>query len=223
MFENLSFKVEPNTSVAIVGKSGEGKTTIFNMLTRAYPHIGGEILVDGVEIGSLTEDSLRGAIAGVSQKPYLFNMSFRENLRLVRSSSTDEEIEDACKKAQLHDFIIEQPKGYDTIVGENGVVLSGGQAQRLAIARMFLKGSKIMLLDEATSSLDNESQGKVQKVLEGLRGNYTTLVVAHRLSTIVNCDKIILISNGKIMAEGKHKDLMKSSELYRELYAMEEV
>ena len=222
IFSDLSFKVENNTSVAIVGKSGEGKTTIFNMLTRAYPHDSGKILIDGVDITQVTENALKNAVAGVSQKPYIFNLSFRDNMRLVNPAATDAEIEEACRQAELHDFIVKQVKGYDTIVGENGVVLSGGQAQRLAIARMFLKGSKIMLLDEATSSLDNESQGKVQKVLEGMRGKHTTLIIAHRLSTIVNCDKIILIDNGKIAAEGTHKQLMKTSAAYRELYAMEE-
>ena len=222
LFKDLTFKIEPNTSVAIVGKSGEGKTTIFNMLTRAYPHSSGQILIDGVPIEDFDEDSLRSLLAGVSQRPYIFDEDFYGNLRLIKPDATEEEMEYACKQAHLHDFIIGLEEGYNTRVGENGIRLSGGQAQRLALARLLLKGSKIMLFDEATSSLDNESQGKVQRALESIQGSHTMLIIAHRLSTIVNCDKIILIDNGKIAAEGAHKQLMKNSAAYRELYAMED-
>jgi len=223
LFSDLSFTVEPNTTVAIVGKSGEGKTTIFNMLTRAYPHIGGQILVDSVPIEEFSESSLRNALSGVAQRPYIFDDSFYGNLRLVKPDATEEEMQRACKQAHIHDFIVSEEKGYETRVGENGIVLSGGQAQRLALARVLLKGSKIMLLDEATSALDNESQGKVQKALEDMQGNHTMLIIAHRLSTIVNCDKIIVISGGKIVGEGKHADLMKVLPSYRELYAKEDM
>ncbi|MCL2540803.1 MAG: ABC transporter ATP-binding protein/permease [Firmicutes bacterium] len=223
LFKNLSFKVAPNTTVAIVGKSGEGKTTIFNMLTRAYPHSVGQILLDGTPIEEFNEPSLRGAISGISQRPYIFDDTFAGNLRLVKPMATMEEIEKVCKMAHIHDFIITQPNGYETVVGENGITLSGGQAQRLAIARVLLSGAKVMLMDEATSSLDNESQGKVQRALEELQGEATILIIAHRLSTIVNCDKILVISGGKIVAEGTHTELKETCKEYQELYAGEEL
>ena len=151
------------------------------------------------------------------QNPYIFNMSIRANLKLVKSTVTDKEIEEACKLACLDDYIESLPNKYDTIVGEGGVNLSGGQRQRLAIARALVQNTKIILFDEATSALDNETQSKIQKAIDNLKGDYTIIIIAHRLSTIVNCDKIFVLENGKISDEGKHQELLKSNKYYKKL------
>ena len=157
------------------------------------------------------------------QTPYIFNMSIMDNMLLVNPKATKKQIYNACKKAQIHDFIFALPKKYDSLVGENGVVLSGGQRQRLAIAKALLKNSKIILFDEATSALDNESQGKIKEVMDSLKYDHTLIVVAHRLSTVVDCDKILVLDNNKIIAEGTHKQLIKSCNVYKELYKTEEL
>ena len=180
------------------------------------------IFIDGNNINDLTKESLRSNITVVPQNPYIFNLTIKENLQIVKKEATMEEIVDVCKKAQIYDFIISKEKGFDSIVGENGIVLSGGQKQRLAIARALLKNSKIILLDEATSSLDNESQAKIKKVIKTLSKTHTILVVAHRLSTVVDCDKILYLENNKIVNEGTHEYLMKNVEGYRQLYMEEE-
>ena len=225
LFENLSFKVKPNSVVALVGKSGQGKTTILNLINKMYliehkNHSG--IFIDEYNINDLTQNSLRQNISIVPQNPYIFNLSIKDNLKLVKKDATDEEIIDVCKKAQIYDFIMEKEDKFDSIVGENGIVLSGGQKQRLAIARALLKNSKIILLDEATSALDNESQAKIKEVIQNLKSEHTILVVAHRLSTVVDADKIMFLENNKIVAEGTHKELMKNVKAYKELYAQEE-
>lgn len=221
LFENLSFEVKSNSTVAICGKSGQGKSTILHLLCKNYDLTEGNILLDGHAIGTLSEKSIKKGITVVPQQPYIFNMSIRENLKMVRRNVSDEEMELACKRAQLHDFIISQPKGYDSLVGENGVVLSGGQKQRLAIARALVKKSNIILLDEATSALDNESQGKIKQAIDELAKDHTILIVAHRLSTIVDADKIIFLEDHKIVAEGTHKELLKTCRQYAQLYQTE--
>jgi ATP-binding cassette subfamily B protein len=225
LFKNLNFKVKENSVVAIVGKSGQGKTTILNLINKMYPieeKRNSGIFIDGNNINDLTKESLRSNITVVPQNPYIFNLTIKENLQIVKKEATMEEIVDVCKKAQIYDFIISKEKGFDSIVGENGIVLSGGQKQRLAIARALLKNSKIILLDEATSSLDNESQAKIKKVIKTLSKTHTILVVAHRLSTVVDCDKILNLENNKIVNEGTHEYLMKNVEGYRQLYMEEE-
>lgn len=225
LFKNLSFKIKENSVVAIVGKSGQGKTTILNLINKMYPieeKRNSGIFIDDHNINDLTKESLRSNITVVPQNPYIFNLTIKENLQIVKKDATMEEIIDVCKKAQIYDFIMSKEKNFDSIVGENGIVLSGGQKQRLAIARALLKNSKIILLDEATSSLDNESQSKIKKVIKTLSKTHTILVVAHRLSTVVDCDKILYLENNKIVDEGTHEYLMSNVEGYKQLYMEEE-
>ncbi len=223
LFKKLNLKISPNQMVGIVGKSGQGKSTILNLIGKLYDISDGEILIDDVNIAELSESALRDNGSIVLQTPYIFNMSIMDNMLLVNPKATKKQIYNACKKAQIHDFIFALPKKYDSLVGENGVVLSGGQRQRLAIARALLKNSKIILFDEATSALDNESQGKIKEVMDSLKYDHTLIVVAHRLSTVVDCDKILVLDNNKIIAEGTHKQLIKSCNVYKELYKTEEL
>ena len=218
ILHDVSFSVNANTTVAFVGKSGAGKSTIFSLLSKLYNVPDNKIFIDGIDINTLTRDAIRNNISVITQNPYIFNLSIRDNLLLVKDKVSDKEMIKACKTACLHDFIMSLPDGYDTIVGEGGVNLSGGERQRLAIARALLKKTEIILFDEATSALDNETQEKIQKAIHNLKGKYTILIIAHRLSTIVNSDKIIMIDKGKIVAEGTHQTLMKKSLRYQKLY-----
>ncbi len=221
VLDDLSFQVHANETVAFVGKSGAGKSTIFSLLCKLYPVDSGKITIDGVDINLLDQDSIRGNITVISQNPYIFHVSVRDNLRLMMEDITEEEMIRACKLACIHDFIMTLPDGYDTIVGEGGVNLSGGQRQRLAIARAFLQKTEIILFDEATSALDNETQKEIQKAIHNLQKDYTILIIAHRLSTIINSDRILFIDKGKVMGEGTHKELLKSCKGYKELYEAE--
>lgn len=218
ILHNISFSVKANTTVAFVGKSGSGKSTIFSLLSKLYNVPDNKIFIDGIDINTLTRDAIRNNMSVITQNPYIFNLSIRDNLLLVKEKVSDKEMIKACKTACLHDFIMSLPDGYDTIVGEGGVTLSGGERQRLAIARALIKKTEIILFDEATSALDNETQEKIQKAIHSLKGKYTILIIAHRLSTIVNSDKIIMIDKGKIVAEGTHQALMKKSLKYQKLY-----
>lgn len=221
VLNDLSFEVHANETVAFVGKSGAGKSTIFNLLCKMYDVDSGSITIDGVDISLLDRESIRGNITIISQSPYIFHLSIRDNLRLVQPDMTEDEMIDACKLACIHDFIMSLPDGYDTVVGEGGVNLSGGQRQRLAIARAFLQKTEIILFDEATSALDNETQREIQKAISNLKKDYTILIIAHRLSTIINSDRILFIEDGKIVGEGGHKELLKKCPSYRELYEAE--
>ena len=223
ILHGISFKVNAHETVGFVGRSGSGKTTVFSLLNKLYDVDSGTILIDGNDINELTKDSIRNNISYISQNPYIFNLSIRDNLLLVKDKVTEKDMIKACKTAQLHDFIMSLPDGYDTIVGEGGVALSGGERQRLAIARALIKKTEIILFDEATSSLDNETQEKIRDSINNLKGKYTILIIAHRLSTIVNCDKIIMIDKGKIIATGTHQELMKNSKQYYKLYHAEEI
>lgn len=222
LFKNLNFKIEPNKMIAIVGKSGEGKSTILKLISKGYSVNSGKILIDNYNINDLSEKTIKNSISVVSQSPYIFNLSIKDNIKLANPTATDEEIIKVCKKAQIHDVITSMEKGYDTMVGENGVILSGGQKQRMAIARALIKKSKIILLDEATSSLDNSNQEKIKNVIKELSKDHTVIIVAHRLSTIVNSDNIFVVNNHKICASGTHTELMKNCEEYRNLYEIEE-
>ena len=222
VLNGINLKINANETVGFVGKSGGGKTTIFNVLTKLYEVNDNQIFFDGYDINSLTEDTLRNNISAIIQNPYIFNMTIKENIKLANSNMSDEEVIEKSKLAQLHDFVISLEKGYDTKVGENGVTLSGGQKQRLAIARALSKESKIILLDEATSALDNKTQNYVHEAIKKFGNDYTVLIIAHRLSTVKECDKIVLIDEGKIKVVGKHEELLKSSELYKSLYNFEE-
>lgn len=222
ILKNVNFKIHANETVSFVGKSGSGKTTIFNLLARLYDPENGEILMDDINIKDLDKDTLRGNLSIISQNPYIFNMSIRDNLRLVKDGLTEKEMIHACKVACLHDYIMSLPDGYDTIVGESGISLSGGQRQRLAIARALVQKTKIILFDEATSALDNETQSNIQKAIENMKGEYTILIIAHRLSTVIHSDRLILMEDGRILAEGTHKELMKNNKEYQNLYKLEE-
>ena len=217
VLNNLNFKVDANTTVGFVGKSGTGKTTIFSLICKLYDINSGEILIDGQNIKELDEESIRGNITVISQSPYIFNMSIVDNMKLVKDDVTLSEIKDACKLACLDEFIESLPDKYNTVVGEGGVTLSGGQRQRLAIARALIQKTEIILFDEATSALDNETQIKIQKAIENLKKNYTIMIIAHRLSTIINCDKIMIIDKGKIVGEGTHEELLKNNKNYKKL------
>ncbi len=221
VLNNLNFKVNANETVAFVGKSGAGKTTIFNLLCKMHDNYEGLITIDGINIKELDKDSIRGNITIVSQNPYIFNMSIKDNLKLVKNNLTDKEMKEACKMACLDDFIESLPNKYDTIVGEGGINLSGGQKQRLAIARAFVQKTEIILFDEATSALDNETQAKIQQAIYNLQKEYTILIIAHRLSTIKSADRILVLDNGNIVGEGTHTKLLKTCKLYKELYENE--
>ncbi len=222
LFYNLNFKIEPNKMTAIVGKSGEGKSTILKLINKSYEIDNGTILIDDLNINDLSEDTIKNSISIVSQSPYIFNLSIKDNIKLANPEATDEEITNVCKKAQIHDLIMEMPEGYDTIVGENGVILSGGQKQRIAIARALIKESKIILFDEATSSLDNNNQEKIKNIIKDLAKTHTVIIVAHRLSTIVDADNILVLSNHQIINNGTHNELMNKCIEYKELYEIEE-
>ncbi len=221
VLKGINFKVNANETVAFVGKSGAGKTTIFNLLCKMYESQKGTITIDGKNIKKLDKDTIRGNITIISQNPYIFNMTIRENLTLVKENLTEDEMFEACKLACLHDYIMTLPDKYDTVIGEGGVNLSGGQKQRLAIARAFIQKTEIILFDEATSALDNETQAQIQKAIENMQKDYTILIIAHRLSTIINADRILYIEDGIVKSEGTHKELLKNCEGYKRLYTNE--
>ena len=222
VLKNLSLQFKPNKITAIVGKSGSGKTTILNLLNKLYSTSSGEIAIDGTNINELSEPCLRSVVGVVTQTPYIFNCTIRENMLYVKPNATEEELIDAMKKAQIYDFVMGLENGLDSVIGENGVMLSGGQKQRLAIARVLLKGSKILMLDEATSALDNKSQALIVNVTKELKKDHTIIIVAHRLSTIVDADTIMVLDNGEIVAEGDHRTLMSTCKIYQDLYESEE-
>lgn len=221
VIDNMNFKIKANSTVAFVGKSGSGKTTVFNLLCKMYNIDSGNITIDGIDINELDKDSIRGNITIISQNPYIFNLSIRDNLRLVKENITDEEMIEACKTACLEDFIKSLPDGYDTIIGEGGINLSGGERQRLAIARALVQKTEIILFDEATSALDNETQANIKKAIDNMKNEYTILIIAHRLSTVIDCDRILFLDEGKIKAEGTHKELLRTCKNYRNLYEAE--
>ena len=221
VLDNINFKVKANTTVGFVGPSGAGKTTIFSLLCKMYDAKSGKILIDNKDINSLTEDSIRGNITIIGQSPYVFNMSVIDNMKLVKEDVTLEEVKKACKLACLDEYIESLPLKYDTIIGEGGVTLSGGQKQRLAIARALIQNTQIILFDEATSALDNETQRKVQEAINNLKSNYTIMIIAHRFSTIINCDKIFYIDDGKVLDSGTHEELLKRCKAYKHLYESE--
>ena len=217
----LNLKIEPNKKTAIVGRSGNGKSTIFNLLLRYFDATQGIITIDGINIKDLTEESLRENISVIRQAPFLFNLSIMDNFRLIRDDVSLDEVREVCKRAYIDDYIISLPKGYDTIIGEGGINLSGGQKQRIAIARTLLINTKIILFDEATSALDNESQEYIKKTIDDLVNDHTVIIVAHRLSTIIDADVINVIDKGELEASGSHNELLKKSLVYKDLYNTE--
>lgn len=221
VLDDISFKVKANSTVAFVGKSGVGKSTIFSLLSKMYDIDSGKILIDGIDINLLDKDSIRGNITIISQNPYIFNMSIKDNLRLVKSDLTDDDMIKACQVACLDEFIASLPDGYNTIIGEGGLNLSGGQKQRLAIARALVQKTEIILFDEATSALDNVTQERISSAIRNMKGEYTIMIIAHRLSTIKSADKIFYISDGKVLMEGSHEYLLKNCKEYKKLYNSE--
>jgi len=221
VLDNVSIKIEAGKNVALVGPSGGGKTTLCSLLPRFYDVTSGSITIDGIDIRDVTLKSLRDCIGIVQQDVYMFSGSIRDNIAYGKPDATDEEIIEAAKKANIHDFIMSLEDGYDTYVGERGVRLSGGQKQRLSIARVFLKNPPILILDEATSALDNESERYIQKSLEELAQNRTTIVIAHRLSTIKNSDEIIVITDEGIKERGTHQELLRQGGIYAHYYNMQ--
>ena len=218
ILKNVNIDIEKGQTVAFVGSSGSGKSTIANLILRFYDVNSGEILVDGTNIKNLTLESLRDKIGVVSQDVFLFNDTIRYNIAYGKLDATDEEIEAAAKAANAHKFISKMPQGYNTLIGERGMKLSGGEKQRIAIARAMLKNPPILILDEATSALDSESEKLVQEAIETLMKNRTVILIAHRLSTVKNADKIIVIDKGTIAETGKHRELLDKNGIYAKLY-----
>ncbi len=218
VLKNVSLKIDEGKTYALVGPSGGGKTTICHLIPHFYNIPEGEILIDGVDIRDITLESLRRNIGIVQQDVYLFNSSIRDNILYGRLDATDEEVVEAAKRANIHEYVMSLENGYDTVIGERGIKLSGGQKQRLCIARVFLKNPPILILDEATSALDNATELLIQKALDELSIGRTTLAVAHRLSTIKNADMIAVVAEGEIVESGSHDELLKGNGMYAELY-----
>ena len=218
ILQNLSFSVPPGKTVAIVGPSGAGKSTISRLLFRFYEVNGGRILIDGQDIGLVTQESLRAAIGMVPQDTVLFNDTIRYNIRYGRPDASDAEVEAAARMAQIHDFVMSLPKGYDSLVGERGLKLSGGEKQRVSIARTILKGPPILILDEATSALDSFTENQIQDALRKVSENRTTLVIAHRLSTVVDADEILVLDRGQAVERGTHAQLLAQGGLYAAMW-----
>ena len=221
ILKGLNMKLEPQQKIAIVGRSGEGKSTLFNLLLRYFDSVKGTIKINNINIKQLSEQSLRDNISIIRQTPYLFNTTIMDNFRIVKEDVTLEEVREVCKRAYIDDYIMSLPDKYETLIGEGGVNLSGGQKQRIAIARTLLKNTKVILFDEATSALDNESQEYIKKTIDNLVKDHTIIIVAHRLSTIMDADVIYCIENGQVSASGNHEELMKTSKMYKKLYSPE--
>ena len=221
VLDDLSLKVKKGQTYALVGPSGGGKTTICHLIPHFYDCVDGEILIDGKELHTVTMASVRRNIGIVQQDIYLFNASIRDNILYGRLDATEEEVIEAAKRANIHDYIMTLENGYETVIGERGVRLSGGQKQRLSIARVFLKNPPILILDEATSALDNTTEILIQQALDELCKGRTTIVVAHRLSTIKNADEIAVIADGRIVEQGNHAALMEQGGMYAELYSLQ--
>jgi ATP-binding cassette subfamily B protein len=222
LYDNFTLRIAPGERVALVGPTGAGKSTFVKLIQRLYDVDSGQILVDGQDIAAVSQGSLRRAIAVVPQDPALFHRTLSENIAYARPDATQDEVELAARRARAHDFILRLPQGYRTLVGERGVKLSGGERQRVAIARAFLADAPILVLDEATSSLDVETERQVQAAMEELMVGRTTIVIAHRLSTIRGADRILVFEDGRIVEEGKHADLVKRGGAYARLHAVTE-
>ena len=218
ILKDVSFKLESNKSMAIVGPSGSGKSTIINLIPRLYDVCAGSVMFDGIDVREMDLAKLRSSVGVVSQETYLFNGTIRDNLRYANPSATEEEMIEACKKANIYDFIQAQEKGLDTMVGNRGLKLSGGEKQRISIARVLLKDPKLLIFDEATSALDSISESKIQEAIDPIIKERTSILIAHRLSTILAADKIYVLKDGQIVESGQHKDLVRAKGVYTELY-----
>lgn len=223
ILENFNITFEPNKKIAIVGASGGGKSTLFNLITRLFEPVEGAIYLDGIDIKDLKESELRKHISIIRQEPFIFNRTIKENFLILKEDTDLETIRKYCKMASIDEYIMSLPDQYDTVLGEGGVNLSGGQKQRLAIARTLLKKSKVVLLDEATSALDNESQEYIKHSIDALSKDHTVIIVAHRLSTIIDADIIYVIKDGKVYDSGTHSKLIKKCKYYQKLYQTEDI
>ena len=221
VLNDFSLEVQPGEVVALVGTSGAGKTTLINLLLRFYTPTAGRVLLDGVPLDTLDVQSLRSQISLVSQEPFLFSTTVRDNILYGNPQAEHSQVEQAAKNANIHDFIVSLPQGYETLVGQRGVALSGGQRQRISLARAFLKDSPVLLLDEATTSVDSEAEALIQDALEQLTAGRTTLIIAHRLSSLHRAKRIIILENGRITEEGTHQSLLARPSLYRKLYDLQ--
>jgi ABC-type multidrug transport system fused ATPase/permease subunit len=222
VMKDMDFAIHAGETVALVGASGSGKSTILSLISKLYVASRGVVRIDGVDIRELDRESIRGHISVVTQNPYLFQMSIRDNLRLVKPDLTEEEMRDACRMASIDQDIMVKPEGYDSLIDENGVNFSGGQRQRLAIARALLKDSSVLILDEATSALDNVTQEKVRQAINAVgKSQKTVIIVAHRLSTVAGADRILMIDQGRVLDQGTHQELLARCGAYRRLYEAE--
>lgn len=221
IINDFNIKLEPNKKIAIVGKSGQGKSTLFNLITRIFDAKEGLITLDNINMKDLTEEELRKHISIIRQEPFIFNRTILENFKIIDKNIELEEIRKYTKMAYLDDYIMSLPDKYDTVLGEGGVNLSGGQKQRLSIARTLAKNSEVILLDEATSALDNSSQDYIKKTIDNLIKDHTVVIVAHRLSTIMDADIIYLVDKGKVVDSGTHNELLKTNKTYKNLYETE--
>ena len=221
VLKGLSLRIPAGHTVALVGSSGCGKTTVLSLISHLYDPSRGSIMLDSTDTRELDRDTIRNNIGTVTQSPYLFNMSIRDNFRVIKMDASDEEIIEVCKTACIHDDIMKLTDGYDTVVGEGGCMLSGGQRQRIALARALLKDYPVIMLDEATSALDNETQATIRDAIQNMHGRSTVIMIAHRLSTVINCEQLFFIENGRVLASGTHEELLENCEAYRRLYAEE--
>ena len=221
ILNDFNIKLEPNKKIAIVGKSGQGKSTLFNLITRVFDVKEGLITLDDINIKDLTEEELRKHISIIRQEPFIFNRTILENFKIINKDIELEEIRKYTKMSYLDDYIMSLPNGYDTVLGEGGVNLSGGQKQRLSIARTLAKNSEVILFDESTSALDNSSQDYIKKTIDNLIKDHTVVIVAHRLSTIMDADIIYLVDKGKVVDSGTHNELLKTNKTYKKLYETE--
>jgi len=217
VLRDIDLTVEPGRTIAVVGATGSGKTTLVSLLPRLYDATAGRVVIDGADVREVDLESLRREVGLVSDEPFLFSASIHENIAYARAEASREEVEEAARQAGIHDFIAGLPKGYDTMVGERGLTLSGGQRQRVAIARALIKDPRILILDDATSSVDATTEAQIKGALRGLMRERTTFIIGHRLSTIALADEIVVLEDGRVSAQGTHDELLERSPLYREI------
>jgi ATP-binding cassette subfamily B protein len=218
VLDGVDLEIEPGRTVALIGHTGSGKTTLASLVPRFYDATDGAVEIDGVDVRELELRSLRGAIGVISQDPFLFSTTVRENIAFGVADATGEEVEQAARLAQAHEFIERLPDGYETVIGERGITLSGGQRQRIAIARALLVDPRILILDDATASVDATTEAQIRLGLREAMQGRTTLIIAHRLSTIALADELVVLEEGRVAARGTHEELLESSPVYREIY-----